>query len=120
MSLGRVLLYVHDVEKVVRFYEKHFDFTAQRDANDRIIELVHPKGGANLMVHQAGKAQKPGQVLAKLVFDVADVPAFCAKAAREGLKFGTIHDGGGYQFANAKDPAKNAISISSRAFREGS
>jgi hypothetical protein len=102
----------------VRFYEKHFGFVAQRDPKDRIIELVHPKGGANLMVHQASKAQKAGQVLAKLVFDVADVPAFCARAAREGLKFGTVHDGGGYQFANAKDPAKNSISVSSRAFRK--
>jgi catechol 2,3-dioxygenase-like lactoylglutathione lyase family enzyme len=117
MSLHRVLLYVADVEKVVRFYEKHFGFNAIRDPADRLVELVHPDGGAHLMVHQLGKAQTPGQVLVKLVFDVKDVPAFCAKAAKEGLKFGTIHEADGYAFANAKDPAKNSISVSSRAFR---
>ncbi len=118
MPLGRVLLYVHDVDTVVRFYEKHFGFKPTQDRGDRIVELIHPDGGANLMLHQAGKAQKAGQVLVKLVFDVKDVPGFCAKALRNGLKFGPVQDGGGYQFANAKDPAKNSISVSSRAFRK--
>lgn len=30
-----------------------------------------------------------------------------------------IHQANGYQFANAKDPDKNSVSISSRAFRQG-
>ena len=32
---------------------------------------------------------------------------------------GAIHQANGYQFANAKDPDKNSVSISSRAFRSG-
>nr|WP_298683179.1 VOC family protein [uncultured Dongia sp.] len=119
MPLNRILLYVHDVEKIIRFYEAHFGFQPQRDPEDRIVELVDPKGGAILMIHPAGKAQKAGQVLVKLVFDIADVPAFCAKAAKAGLKFGAVHKADGYVFANAKDPAGNPISVSSRAFRKG-
>jgi hypothetical protein len=38
-------------------------------------------------------------------------------AANKGLKFGAIHQANGYQFANAKDPDHNSVSISSRAFR---
>ena len=72
---------------------------------------MHPQGGARLLIHPASKGQKLGQVLVKLVFDVADVPGFCAAAARDGLRFGPIHQADGYAFANAKDPSGNAISI---------
>jgi hypothetical protein len=40
-----------------------------------------------------------------------------AHAATQGLKFGATHQANGYAFANAKDPDKNTVSISSRAFR---
>jgi hypothetical protein len=33
------------------------------------------------------------------------------------LKFGAIWKGDGYEFANARDPDGNSISISSRAFQ---
>jgi len=33
-----------------------------------------------------------------------------------GLRFGATHSGAGYQFANARDPAKNLIQISSSRF----
>ena len=56
--------------------------------------------------------------MVKLVFDVEDVSAFCESAKTQGLDFGKIHEAGGYQFANAKDPSKNSIQVSSRAFRE--
>lgn len=54
----------------------------------------------------------------KLVFDVEDVSAFCEAARVYGLEFGKIHKADGYEFANAKDPSKNSIQVSSRAFRE--
>jgi hypothetical protein len=50
----------------------------------------------------------------KLVFRVRDVAAFRTRALRLGLKFGVIHEVRGFQFANARDPAGNSISISSR------
>lgn len=117
MPIGRLVLYVQDVEATIRFYERHFGFVASREAGDRIVELVSQDGGANLMIHQAAKGQRSGQALVKLVFDVEDVEGFCAKA---GLDFGPIHQADGYAYANAKDPNKNSISISSRAFRRRS
>ena len=117
MTLGRITLYVRDVEAPISFYEKHFGFKPHREDGDRIVELLAQDGGANLMIHAAGKAQKMGQVLVKLVFDVEHVEAFRTKCAEEGLEFGPIHQADGYVFANAKDPSGNSISISSRAFR---
>jgi len=118
MTLGRLVLYVRDIAATVAFYEKHFAFKAIQHEGDRIVELVALDGGANLMVHPAGKAQKMGQSLVKLVFDVEDVAAFSAKCAGAGLEFGPLHQADGYVFANAKDPSGNSISISSRAFRK--
>jgi predicted enzyme related to lactoylglutathione lyase len=117
LPINRIVLYARNVEKTIRFYERHFGFQASRKAGDRIIELISRDGGVNLMIHQAAKGQAGGQSLMKLVFDVADVEAFCSKCAQDGLKFGTLHQADGYVYANARDPCKNAISVSSRVFR---
>jgi predicted enzyme related to lactoylglutathione lyase len=120
MGIGRIVLYVRDVEATLVFYETHFGFSRAQDEGDRIVELVAGDGGINLMIHPAGKAQKMGQVLVKLVFDVRDVEAVCARCAAEGLVFGPVHQADGYCYANAKDPSGNPISVSSRAFRHQS
>lgn len=117
MPLNRVIIYAKDMVKTAAFYERHFNFTARQFPDDRIVELVSGDGGANIMLHPAAKGQKQGQSIIKLVFDVEDVGAFCRQAAENGLEFGTIHQADGYQFANAKDPCLNNISVSSRAFR---
>jgi hypothetical protein len=62
------------------------------------------------------EGRKQGQALIKLVFDVEDVDGFCRASKDLGLEFGSIHHADGYSFANAKDPAQNSISVSSRAF----
>ncbi len=116
VALGRVTLYVRDVERTIAFYVKHFGFEVLRLEGDRIVELIGPDGGANLLIHPAAKSVKTGQVTVKLVFDVEDVTGFSVKAAQNGLKFGALHKGDGYLFANAKDPDGNSIAISSRAF----
>ena len=118
MRLGRLVLYVRDMEATVSFYEKHFGYRAQQLEGDRIIELIDDGGGTNLLIHPAGKTQKMGQSLVKLVFDVEDLDAFCAQSGSNGLDFGPIHQADGYRFANAKDPSGNSISISSRAFKK--
>ena len=116
--LGRILLYVRDIEAVARFYVLHFGYRIHREAGDRIVDLESPGGtGANIMLHPLGRGRKGGQTVAKLVFDVPDVDGFCARAAAQGLAFGPVHEGDGYAFANAKDPAGNSVSVSSRAFR---
>ena len=114
--LGRLVIYTKDPDAMVDFYSRHFGYRAASRAGDRIIELVPPGAGAALLLHPAGQRQKMGQPLVKLVFDVADVPEFCAQAAENGLIFAKIHKADGYVFANAKDPSGNSVSVSSRAF----
>ena len=116
-ALTSVLLYARDVEATVDFYRRHFDFSVLRDPRDRIVELVAAGGGANLMVHPAAKGVRAGQATVKLVFDVEDVPAFCARCARNGLVFGAIHQADGYVYANAKDPCGNSVSVTGRRRR---
>ena len=118
MPLNRLVIYAGNVVETARFYEKHFGFKATSLPGDRIVELVAQDGGANIMLHQAAKGQRSGQSTVKLVFDVEDVEAFCRPCAENGLEFGAIHKAEGYQFANAKDPCQNSISVSSRAFRK--
>lgn len=113
---NRLVIYCKNVTAMVTFYCDHFGYQACHDENDRITELRPEAGGVILMLHPAGKAQKEGQSLIKLVFDVADVTAVRASLIEAGIDVGPIHDAGSYQFANLKDPAKNSVSISSRAF----
>ncbi|API51795.1 glyoxalase [Rhizobium leguminosarum] len=119
MPINRLVIYAGNVEETARFYEKHFGFKVISLPSDRIVELVAQDGGVSIMLHQAAKGQRSGQSTVKLVFDVEDVEAFCRRCAENGLEFGAIHKGDGYQFANAKDPCQNSISVSSRAFRKG-
>lgn len=115
--LGSVLIYARDVQRTAEFYLRHFDFVGSTDVVEGLIVLRPSAGGAGITVHQAAKSSKLGQVGVKLVFDVDDVEAFKGRSAANGLTFGATHQADGYVFANAKDPDKNSISISSRAFR---
>ena len=119
-ALGRVLLYVRDIETVAEFYARHFGFRIHREKGDRVVELESLAGnGCAIMLHPLGRGRKSGQTIAKLVFDVPDVEAFCTRAAEHGLSFGTVHKADGYAFANTSDPAGNPVSVSSRAYRHG-
>lgn len=115
-AFGRVVIYTHKMAEMEAFYQRHFGFDVVRIEEDRIVELVHPSTGLGILLHPASTGQKEGQVLVKLVFDVEDVPAFVARAKQDGLAFGKIFQADGYCFANAKDPSKNSIQVSSRAF----
>lgn len=116
--LNRLTIYTKKMDALATFYAHYFGYTAHHDPADRILELVPPGHGVVLQLHPMSKGQKEGQVSVKLTFDVANVPEFSEWAREKGLVFGAIHQADGYQFANAKDPAKNSISISSRAFRQ--
>ena len=115
-QLGRIIIYTKKLEEVADFYCKHFGFKMLRLEGDRIVELIAQGTGGNILLHPLPAGRKDGQTLVKLVFDVLDVEAFCRDSEKRGLKFGAIHRADGYCFANAKDPAKNSISVSSRAF----
>jgi predicted enzyme related to lactoylglutathione lyase len=120
--VGRIILYVRDIPKVAAFYQQHFGMTPMPGAAKGWLELASPAGGCTVALHQAAVSQKSGAAM-KLVFAVEDVRGFKAARAIEGLEFGPVHNVGGdeqtagFEFANAKDPAGNAISISSRGMR---
>src|SRR5262249_7526874 len=115
--LGTIIIYARDMKKSADFYSKYFGFKTTGEIVEGLIELRPSKSGAGILIHQAAKSAKLGQVGVKLSFHVEDIEAFIADAAKKGLKFGSIHKANGYVFANAKDADKNSISISSRAFR---
>ena len=114
--LGRIVIYTKKTEAMAAFYVKHFGFSVLRVEGDRIVELAPQDPGISILLHPASTGQKEGQVLVKLVFDVQNVREFCANAKNRGLEFGKIHQGDGYEFANAKDPSGNSVQVSSRAF----
>lgn len=115
--LGTVIIYARDMKKTALFYSKYFGFETSGEVVEGLIELHAPGSGAGILIHQAAKSVKLGQVGVKLSFHVQDVVAFAAEAEKNGLKFGVVHEANGYHFANAKDPDNNSVSISSRAFR---
>jgi catechol 2,3-dioxygenase-like lactoylglutathione lyase family enzyme len=115
--LHAIMIYARDMTKTTAFYGRYFGLTPGEKV-EGLIELTSPDGGVVILVHQAAKSIKLGQVALKLVFAVEDVEAFKAKSAELGLTFGSTHQANGYAFANAKDPDKNSVSISSRAQRQ--
>ena len=117
-AITQIILYTKRIEAMIDFYERYFGYAAKHDDNDRLIEMVHPKHSVRLLLHPSGKGTREGQACVKLVFDVEDVQAFCKQARKNGLEFGPIHKANGYEFANAKDPSQNSISVSSRTFRK--
>ena len=118
-ALNKILIYARDTRRTAEFYQRFFGFAVAADEGDGILELASPSGGACILIHQAAKSVKLGQVGVKLVFDVKDIEAFKQNCAALGLKFGSTHQADGYAFANAKDPDNNSVSISSRAYRHG-
>lgn len=115
-SVSRILLYVRDVQKIADFYVEHFGFVRKPQVHDDLLEITSATGTFSLLLHQASKGHRIGQSCIKIVFDVEDIEGFKKKAATKGLMFGLTYKGDGYEFANARDPAKNPIQISRRAF----
>jgi predicted enzyme related to lactoylglutathione lyase len=118
-AISRVILYVKDIQKVAAFYRTFFEMNPIDSDEPGWLELESPSGGCRIALHQASKAQKSGAAV-KLVFGVQNVQAFKDAAAERGLHFGAVHvvrQAPGHEFANAKDPAGNSISISSRGMK---
>lgn len=114
--LTRLLIYTKKMDEMVTFYTTHFGFRAAQADGDRIVELlpIQSSGGAAIMLHAAAKSQREGQAMVKLVFHCTDVHARKAELMQAGLTVGPVMDGGGYEFANMKDPGGNSVQISSR------
>lgn len=112
MKVTKIAFYVRDIPKVADFYARHFGFAVRYNRKSDKAILTPSGDGCRLVLLQSSKGQKPGQSLVKLIFDVDDVAAAREAFAKDGLVFGPIHQEPGYRFANARDPAKNPISIS--------
>ncbi|MDE1463722.1 VOC family protein [Spartinivicinus poritis] len=117
-SLGTIMIYARNMEKSAEFYSKLFNFKTTGKVVDGLIELTPTCGGAGILIHQAAKSIKLGQVGVKLSFHVQDVANFISIAKQSNIEFGPIHEAKGYQFSNTKDPDGNSVSISSRSFRD--
>lgn len=113
LSIARVILYVRDIPRLAAFYERFFGMKPLPGATNGWVELDRPSGGCTIALHQAAKSQKSGAAM-KLVFAVKDVEGFVREREKQGLQFGVIHRTDAFEFANAKDPAGNSISVSSR------
>ena len=100
--------------KIAAFYKEYFGFHATTEAIDKI--RLSSSSGCDIVLLQASKGHKIGQSVVKIIFDVEDIEEFKKKSADKGLLFGKIHSGIGYQFCNARDPAKNLIQISNSRF----
>jgi predicted enzyme related to lactoylglutathione lyase len=116
-SLGTIIIYAKDMSKTADFYSRYFGFRTTGEIIEGLIQLEPQESGAQILLHQAAKSAKLGQAGVKLTFHVPNVEAFKSTAAKLGLNFGATHQANGYEFANAKDPNGNSVSISSRAFR---
>lgn len=115
--LSTIIIYARDMQKTAAFYARVFGFDTTGEIVEGLIELSARDGGANMLIHQAAKGLKFGQACVKLSFAVPDVDAFKAQAESAGVTFGPTHYANGYAYANAKDPDKNSVSVSSRDFR---
>jgi predicted enzyme related to lactoylglutathione lyase len=104
---------VRDIPKVASFYQTHFGLQPLSPAEDGWLEIGAPDSNCRIALHQAARSQKRGSEI-KIVFGVRNVRKFVAERAAFGLKFGAIHKADGHEFANARDPAGNAIQVSSR------
>lgn len=117
-SFNTILIYARNPAATSAFYKDHFGFKTTGELRDGLIELSAPDAGISLLIHQAAKSLKFGQSVVKLVFSVSDVEKFKVDSAQRGLEFGSTHQANGYQFANAKDPDGNSVSIPSREYRQ--
>ncbi|MEP4547616.1 MAG: VOC family protein [Saccharospirillum sp.] len=117
-ELNTIIIYARNMDKTADFYRKYFGFTTTGEVLEGLIELTSEGRGLTILVHQAAKSIKLGQAGVKLVFSVQDIEGFKRECAELGLVFGATHQANGYSFSNAKDPDKNTVSISSRAYRK--
>lgn len=115
--ITKIAIYAKDMPKTSKFYQKRFGFQEIANEDGKLIELAQSGKGCKLMILQASKGHRVGQSSIKIVFDVEDIETFKEQCLANGLKFGAIHQCDGYAYANARDPGKNPIQISSRAFR---
>ena len=60
--LNTIIIYARDMQRTAAFYERYFGFITTGEVIEGLIELAAPEGGASILIHQAAKSVKLGQV----------------------------------------------------------
>jgi hypothetical protein len=80
-ALNTIIIYAKNMQRTAEYYQKFFGFASTGKVVEGLIELTSPTGGTNILIHQAAKSVKLGQVGVKLMFDVKDIEGFKKKCA---------------------------------------
>jgi predicted enzyme related to lactoylglutathione lyase len=122
MPLARIIIFVGDVEKCVRFYCEAFGFTAIASEHPSSEWVELETGGCRLAFHKArgpdgpidsptGSANNPH----KIVFFTEDVASAKAQLGGRGASMGEIRRSGTLVLCDGRDPEGHVFQISNRA-----
>lgn len=114
--LTAMMTYAKDREATADVDQPFFGLISGGEV-DGLIQLRSPDGAPVNLIHQAAAGVKLGQAAVKTIFSVDAVEAFKVRGAERGLAIESTHHANGYVLADAKDPDKNPVSISGRAYR---
>ncbi|NJM70456.1 MAG: hypothetical protein HC862_09610 [Scytonema sp. RU_4_4] len=114
-GLTKTILYVKDMNALVRFYRDVLDLKIQEPANlesySNAIWVEFATGGCNLVLH-ADREKRLGEDRPKLVFSVNDMETAHKTLTERGAKLSDIRSRlPGLKVADGFDPENNPFSI---------
>jgi len=116
LSMSRLILYVHDVERLKLFYQAHFDLTVVEEIAQEWVVLK--AGAVELALHRVGTPyrDKPqhGGANVKIVFDVpAGLEALRDKLIAAGVAMRPLKrfDGFSQLMCDGEDPEGNVFQL---------
>ena len=117
MPLGRVIIFVGDVQRCAQFYQDVFGFKVVPSGEPAEGWMELDTGGAGLAFHKArgvkgptGSSENPH----KIVFYAKDVVKARAEVVAKGAKMGKVIEYGDLRFCDGKDPEGHVFQISNR------
>jgi len=120
IALTRIILYVHDVERLSAFYGETFALPLVEAIGDEWAVLK--SGGSELALHRVGepwRAETPGahsMSNAKLVFAVDDVTAMRTRLIAKGMQMGEVKSYAGTGLlCDGRDPDGNVFQLAERS-----
>lgn len=122
ISLGRIIIFGHLVDKLKSFYVENFDFSVVEEIKDQWIVLN--AGPIELAIHKIGEGYEPEdgkefrvESNTKLVFYLANnLEGFRQRLVDKGVVIGDIKkfDGINSLFVDGEDPEGNVFQIEQR------
>ena len=114
LGLLEVILFVRDMEKMVRFYRDVLDLPLSspgRQDHSKEDWVAFKSGNCTLALHSGGKGDI-GTDAPKIVFQVDDIKSARFQLIEQGVATSDIRSPApGIQVCDAKDPEGNAFSI---------